>query len=539
MGFDLKLDDVRFDFEADCQKAWQDDKGKMFVRAVASDDRLDLQRDRMSPTALKKMADAAKTGVPFLETHRGVFEFGKTVGGEVVEREEGGKRFRQFVVDVELDGDFPQARKLFKEVAAGKCARQLSIGGKLNLKNRDAVTVEMTASGMSRTINDLDLDHIASTREKQAANPRTSFMEAVSKALDEAESAGWETPRIEKGTTMNQKSEMVADAVNLNADVEAGVGFLASLGRRFGKMFGGGKQMKKANEATPTEEETTTPESDEATPASTPEGMEAKTVGKKKPEEMTAQDLLNDISVLLAKKGPPPWIKDEDSEDSEDSDASEDTVTEKAYHALWAVRYALAKDGGEATMADQGPFAPRSGAHGPGANDKASGETDVASSAVTDHRKNIQIGGEQTSTAPTAKEALDMTMAAVASVGKDLKSGESLEKVLTTVLEKTQANSTEIAKTMVTVAVEKVLEEQVKGLATIQKSVDGMSTVMNDTNRRLAEMESRMTRVEKAGGVRQGGPRGSEDAEVTKSGGKKSTWGGIFNKPVSEALSKY
>ena len=263
------LDNVKFEFGAHYEKAWQDEEtGKMFIRAVASDDRLDLQRDRMSGDALQKMADAAKSGVPFLETHRSVFGFGKTTNGKVVDmKDEDGKDVRKFFVEVELNGEYPQARELFREIAGGGCTKQLSIGGKLNLKNRDAVTVEMTPSGLSRTINDLDLDHIASTRHKQAANPRTNFVEAIAKALDEAqESGGWEPVITEKeslamaGATV-QNAPLVMDN---NNDIQTGAQILASLGRLANNGNLGGSRMNKAD--TPMDEETATPIAEETTP---------------------------------------------------------------------------------------------------------------------------------------------------------------------------------------------------------------------------------------------------------------------------------
>ncbi|HUU21629.1 MAG TPA: hypothetical protein VM389_03755, partial [Phycisphaerae bacterium] len=70
----MDLGSVSFEFDATVDKAWQDKTtGKMHVRAVASDDQLDLQRDKMSTMALEKMAQMAQRGVPLLETHRHTF----------------------------------------------------------------------------------------------------------------------------------------------------------------------------------------------------------------------------------------------------------------------------------------------------------------------------------------------------------------------------------------------------------------------------------------------------------------------------------
>jgi hypothetical protein len=605
----INLSDVRIDFDATCEKAWQDDKGKMHVRAVASDDRIDLQRDRMSQKALEKMAKSAKDGVPFLETHRSVFEFGRTVGGEILEREQDGKKVRQLVVDVELDGDYPQARKLFKEVAAGNCKRQLSIGGKLNLKNREAVSIEMTQNGLARTINDLDLDHIASTREKQAANPRTSFVEAISKALDDAEKAGW---------THEVEPPPVASPEPVTDDMKAGMGVLASLGRAFKDMFGGAREMKKE---TPPETAVTTPESNpvtetESAPA-TEAAEKAKTVAAPKvpapetapknqehpvhvcpekaaecacpekavatprntetpktPKTMaeqeglkpaaakcgkaTAEDLARDIAVLLSKKGYTTPSTEEEELDETETESPEKNL----FNLLWTTRYELAKQAAQNPQADHGsdetapasqivaggPYAPLSGAKGlaPGKMyipDKApkGDSTDVGTSGVTDHRRNIQTGGEIETTAPTAKDAMDATMRNLTETSRLPQAsevsqfGKSLDEGLEVVLHK----SVEVTKDLVLAAVEKVMEEQSKGLDQVNKSVEGIGSMVNESIRRLAEMEARMNRVEKTGGVSHSGPRGSDDSTVAHPKGRVGMWQGLFNKAASEALSKY
>jgi hypothetical protein len=566
-----KFSAVRFEFDADCEKAWQDEKtGKMYVRAVASDDGLDLQRDRMSTAALTKMATASKKGVPFLENHRSTFEFGKTVDGEIVTSVgKDGKKINKFFATIELDGEFPQARKLFKEVASGECKRQLSIGGKLNLKNRDSVAVEMTPSGLARTINDLDLDHIAATREKQAANPRTGYVEAISKALDDAEKDGWQG--VEKDALQGVNED----------DMKKGAGILATLGR----LFGGRGKMNK--EGTPTEEETPTEmETTPRTPASTttaspasaekavcPAATENKVAVKDckpqpekevmKPEmkarnagETGVADLVNDIAILLSKyNNPTP-----DAPLSSGSDEEKEIVN-AAYNALWTTRHLLAKASGAALgageqmavsmIAADAPFAPRdlSGASPKGAfsPDKATGDAAMAATAVTDSRRDIQVGGEIKSTTMTAKEALDLTMKKLREAGNLPQVGtndnfgksltpESLEKALGGLVEK----QTEITKSFIEVAIEKMAEEQARNSELLQKSLEELGSVTNDSNRRLADLEGRVVRVEKAGGVSQSGPRGTVDSTVkVPSKGRAGTWRGLFDKAAGEATAKY
>jgi hypothetical protein len=580
--------DIRFEFDAVCEKAWQDEKGKMFVRAIASDDKLDLQRDRMGIKALQKMVAAAKAGVPLLETHRSVFEFGKTVGGELKEMEEGGRKFHQFAVELELDGDFPQGRKLFKEIASGSCKKQLSIGGKLNLKNRDAVSVEMTASGLARTINDLELDHIASTRENQAANPRTSFTEAVSKALDDAEALAKGTSAVENVPQMT-----------LSDDLKKGLQVLAEIGLK-----GIGGMLMKSPEtcpATPTEtapasetgtvvppaaEKAITPRNTETpkTPATQPEQgalkPEAPKFGQAKKSVPTTTDLANDIASILSKKNGKPFpgaAKPFTSGDSGEETPEETPLTEEEkaiYDSLWTLRHVVAKQANGAELGPQekmalstivatGPFAPRSGARGIGGGayipDKApkADSTDVGTSGVTDSRRNIQVGGEIRSTAPTAKDAFDLTMrtlketgqlpqsADVVSFGKAL--GEvtsNLEKDLVgkfdaamgSVLEK----STDITKEMLTAAFEKISEESGQSFADIKKSIDTVGEMVNEENRRMAAMEGRLNRIEKAGGVSHSGPSGTSDPTVRPTVRmQRGMWGGLFDGASRQALGKY
>jgi len=560
--------DISFAFDAVCQKAWQDDKGKMFVRACASDDKLDLQRDRMSTSALNKMAEAAKKGVPFLETHRSVFEFGRTVGGEVAEVEEDGKKVQKFFVDVELDGDFPQARKLFKEVAAKDCKRQLSIGGKLNLKNREAVHVEMTPTGLARTINDLDLDHVASTREKQAANPRTSFTEAITKALDEAE----------KGLAKENAGDQNGNVPQIKLSPEV----LAALEKVVEMAKVGGKNMDvpetpEAEETTPEAEETPKDgekcvkkengeeegngetEDEKKKPAPKPkakeeeeeEVMDVEDMDIKGNDAATAADLINDISVLLSKKEPfpgaaTPFGKKGDEEEDEDEETEEKAIVD----SLWATRYILAKQvtgaslgaGEKLRVADiivAGPYAPRSGAGKAGMiPDKApkGSTTDMGGSAVSDSRRDIQVGGEIKPTAPTAKSAMKHTMAA-------LKESEKLPQDLSTfgkdLSDDILTKSMDITKSMMETVIEKMAEENARVSMEIQKSVEGLGDMVNDSTKRLAAMEARISRVEKFGGVSQSGPKGGRPDGEEETRSKRGIWGGVFGKAAGDALARY
>lgn len=240
---------VSWEVMAPITKAYQDEQGKMHVIAVASDDTVDLQRDQMTNKALDRMAAQAQEGVPLLDSHKSTFEFGRSIGGTVAKGKDGKL---ELIVDLELNGEYPQARTLFKEVMEGTCKRQLSIGGKLNLKNRDAISVEMTQKGLVRKIHDLELDHIACTRSKQAANPNTGFTEAVIKAMDDEDGA-WDA--FPENKSFEEDSTPVDSTSAVEKDVSRGAAILASLGKLFRKDRNGGSEMGYEEELTPVEDE--------------------------------------------------------------------------------------------------------------------------------------------------------------------------------------------------------------------------------------------------------------------------------------------
>jgi len=169
-----------FSFDATLRQAYKTPDGKKHVVAVASDDQEDRTRDRMSKRAVRSMADqAAKNKLPLLDNHRATFGFGETFSAMAKKNEKG---HTEFLVDFELDDRFPESDVLFTEVAQGKCKKQVSIGGFLNLENPNAVRFEENAQGnLVRVIDDIVLEHIATTRPGMAAVPRTRFVDAVVK----------------------------------------------------------------------------------------------------------------------------------------------------------------------------------------------------------------------------------------------------------------------------------------------------------------------------------------------------------------------
>jgi hypothetical protein len=623
------------------EKAYQDDKGRMHVVAVASDDATDLQSDQMSKSALEKMADQANGGVPLLDNHKSTFEFGRSVKGALISKEVDGKVCQQFVVDLELDADWPQSRTLYKEIKGKKCSKQLSIGGKLNLKNPNAISIEMTEKGMVRRINDLDLDHIACTRSKHAANPRTGFVSAIMKSLDE-ENAWEDVPVMQEESEAEKSngSKPVEIEEDASKDAETALGLLQKIGRML-RTKNGGENMEVVKEETRVskgefEEETTSDESsisedtakkvEDLVDGASP-GMEEDESEKGWPmdsdsdseKEFDDEDSTDDSDDSTDESDESDDSSDDSSDESDDSsDESSDSSTSdisidideeeeattpeedmseeeveaarvlmarRRHHreiakqekegedeeqmvreiaillskakdmragnriekealksALFNVRFLLAKQiteksdaGGKAEpgaaaamaalIAQTGPYAPTTESAAKGdkvAGDKQQGETDMARGSVTDANK-LPTYGEATKpqeTAPSAAQAAGM-MAAAASMSSKLPQmdetaeyGKSIEKSVESVLQK----SMEATSQMVLKATQKMVE--------VQKEQ------MEMVNKRLSSLET-------AGGVSQGGPRGVTDGEIQKTGQKSGpVWGGIFGGAPNQAMSR-
>lgn len=241
-----------FEFGVTLTKAWKDANGKPFVRGVASDDGPDAQKDRMSEKALRRMEEQVKKGLPLLETHRDVFGFGKSVDGRVVKSDKGGAVLE---VEFELDPAWPQANALFNEIEGGKSDKQMSIGGKINTDNPAAVRFETTKDGPCRVVDDVILDHIATTRAGQAANDRTGFMSAILKSLDSEDAkedpkkaiAGATVPaeKVESMPVQEKNAVEPVEDISAREDAIRGLSLLQSLGTLLGK---GGKTSERTPE---------------------------------------------------------------------------------------------------------------------------------------------------------------------------------------------------------------------------------------------------------------------------------------------------
>lgn len=650
------MNDKIMPWEASCivEKAYQDSNGKMHVVAVASDDLTDLQSDCMSKSALNKMAGDATKGVPLLDNHKSTFEFGRTVKGAVVTKEVDGKAVQQFVVDLELDAEWPHAKALYKEIKSKQCIKQLSIGGKLNLKNPNAISVEMTEKGLVRKINDLELDHIACTRSQHAANPRTGFVSAIMKSLDDEKAFDGVTPiqqvvkaeaeaapsvNIDTEETTTQSAPAAIDEAA--KDIEAGAGILQTIGRLF-RNKNGGKDMSKAKvtkgsttddsttgsdesmdtqqkvdamlasaspavaapEAAPEKADPLAPEaladadsnssddssgsSDSSTSTSDSSGSTTSssdtsssstgTTSGSEPEGMEGMEGLGDLGevspaeeeaarVLMSARAKREQIR----KDNEKGESEEDIVREIAIllskhnrsgagtrvdkevlrGALWNVRYLLAKNimekitkevaGGTAEagaaeamaklIMDGGAYAPTTESAAKGekvAGDKQSGENDMGKNSVTDSRKQTTYaeGSEkqQKEGAPSAKESASAINAAVAVT-------EKLPKLDETAEYGKSDKGVDLEKSM-----NSMLEKSVQAAGQlILKSTEMLAKAQKD---QFAALSTRLASLEKAGGVSQSAPRGTDDAVVQKSRQPKSMWGGMLGSAPAQAMSK-
>lgn len=188
----------RFEFAASVTKAYTKEKDgvkKYYVEAIASDTGIDYYMERMSDKAINQMVDQCKNGIIILPTHWDTFDIGKTVDAEAIQSPFNSELLA-LSVTIELDTRYPQAVSLFEDVEKGACEKQLSIGGWLNSDNDESayweeLEVEISLPNGSKTnrtywilvLDDLILDHIATTRAKQAANERTGFTSAIAKSL--------------------------------------------------------------------------------------------------------------------------------------------------------------------------------------------------------------------------------------------------------------------------------------------------------------------------------------------------------------------
>lgn len=159
--------------------AKSDEDGKLRIVGVASSTAKDKQNEKMSRNALQKMTQFS--GIDLLPGHHAdiLSELG-TVEKLWLDEDE------KLYIEATLDEEEPKAKKLFRNLQAGK-RYQLSVGGRILSAKWATDGIETT-----RVIDDVELDHIAITREGMAANPDTfiqvgkdmGWLDAMAKSVD-------------------------------------------------------------------------------------------------------------------------------------------------------------------------------------------------------------------------------------------------------------------------------------------------------------------------------------------------------------------
>jgi len=184
-----EMGDVNFSAGARLFKAYEE-QGEKFLVVDASDSLPDKQggydpvtrrfwkADVIAPSFLQKMKDLAAAGkVELVEGHSGAIPLGVSVSVD--------KSVSHFRPIFKIDQENPVAMYLWEKVRRGELDRQVSIGGRL-----DPAAVRFrydpTVGGYVREITNGAIDHVAIVRPGTAANPRTGFVEAIAKALDES-----------------------------------------------------------------------------------------------------------------------------------------------------------------------------------------------------------------------------------------------------------------------------------------------------------------------------------------------------------------
>lgn len=178
------INDIRFEFETQRLEVYKDAGGRPHIRGIASDSLDDRQGDAITETCIANMARQLNRGIPLLPDHRSSFEIGTSTLGEPRRNPMTGAL--ELIADFALDDRFVESSILYDEIESGKCKRQLSIGGFLNKKNPRAAYLEQRNGKTLTILDDINLDHIAVTREGRAANPRTGFLDAIRKAINDA-----------------------------------------------------------------------------------------------------------------------------------------------------------------------------------------------------------------------------------------------------------------------------------------------------------------------------------------------------------------
>ncbi len=152
-------------------KVWRGADGTLRFEGVASSTRLDRQKERMTPNAIRKMA--TQTGLDLLPSHdAGALEELGVVEEAWVDND-------QFRIAGRLDESNPEAVRLFEKVSQGR-RYGLSVGGRVT---KAFWRHDDEAGRQIRFIDDVELDHVAVCRPAAAANPDT-YLSTLAKAAE-------------------------------------------------------------------------------------------------------------------------------------------------------------------------------------------------------------------------------------------------------------------------------------------------------------------------------------------------------------------
>ncbi len=197
----MGMSDIRIPFEATLpftlHKADVDSERGALITVCVSDNLLDYQGDKMDIEVLKKIVRLAKEGkIELRRHHDDAFHIARSVDGSIQEEPNG--RVSVFVTfrAVEI-GDreyYPEVHHLLKAFSQGEVLPlEASVGGWIT-----KYTTELEKGKPVRIIKDAEVDHVAFTPPKGAANPRTGvyqvFVKSLISAIDryEGKSKGWQ-----------------------------------------------------------------------------------------------------------------------------------------------------------------------------------------------------------------------------------------------------------------------------------------------------------------------------------------------------------